>query len=159
MNHTRMQSVIEGLTGTARKVYDAVPMLEGWDTSQILAEMRRAGNGFDMARFHGCLKSLIESGLIVQSAGKYRRVKTKKPEEKPATTATRIRSETMPKPEDPMDELAGIAAELRGRAAALNELADRIESAALNVASSIESAKTGEKKLNELAGLLKGIVS
>lgn len=160
MNHGRMQSIIDGLTGTARKVYDAIPLLDGWDTTQVTAELRRMGHVYDLQRIQGCLRSLIESGLIVESGGKYRRVKTKAPEDKPTTT--KIRSEDVPNPtttnHDPIDELAGIAADLRRRAAALNEMADKIDSAALNVAASIESAKAGESKLKQLAGLLKGIV-
>ena len=64
-----------------RKVYDAVPMSEAWDHSQIIGELRRVGHSMrDMSVVLGCLDTLRRQGLVNEpQKGFFSRVQIRDP--------------------------------------------------------------------------------
>lgn len=159
MNAARMQSIIHGLTGIARKVYDTVPIQEGWTLAQVSAELGRNGLVYEHAKVHGCLRSLKEQGLIRECDGQFQRI-----EQRPRLVATRTPTTTpqehnMPAPtsSDPMANLAEIAATLREQARQLLAKADALDAAAIDVAETIERSGEDSAKLRQLQALLKDI--
>lgn len=79
MNAIKFRDIENGLTGIARKVYMAIPIGEAWERKQIAAELFRAGVKIESRAIDGCLLSLIESGIVREERGSYRRVLADKP--------------------------------------------------------------------------------
>jgi hypothetical protein len=69
MNAVRMRSMIGNLTGTARKVFEVVPIAEAWTPQQIVGELRRSRVSFDFSCVAGCLRTLESQGLIRREPG------------------------------------------------------------------------------------------
>lgn len=156
MNAARMQSITHGLTGIARKVYDTVPIQEGWTLAQVSAELGRHGLVYEHAKVHGRLRSLKEQGLIRECDGQFQRI-----EQRPRLVAARTPTAThqeddMPAPtsSDPMANLAEIAATLREQARQLMAKADALDAAAIEVAEAIERSGEDGAKLRQLRDLL-----
>ena len=74
LNANRFKSLYEGLTTTARKVYESVPALEQWTIDQIIREMVRKNERADKRTVQGTLNSLKESGLVVERGALWQRV-------------------------------------------------------------------------------------
>jgi hypothetical protein len=64
MSQARFNRIDSGLTSTARKVYNAVPLQESWSAQQIVAELKRGGVTHNFAIIVGCLNSLIQAGIV-----------------------------------------------------------------------------------------------
>ena len=73
-----------------RKVYDAVPMSEAWDHSQIIGELRRVGHSMrDMSVVLGCLDTLRRQGLVNEpQKGFFSRVQIRVVHDYPLTAST-----------------------------------------------------------------------
>ena len=117
MTPARADALLKGQSAQARKVFDAVPILEAWGTQQIKRELDRTGKGnVDIRVVCGCLNDLEAAGLVCQPARDMyrRRVKLAAPNpaskepvmaSKPATTAARV---------EPSKPDAGSAIEILG---------------------------------------------
>lgn len=163
MNPTRQQNMVDGLSSTAAKVFEAVPIRDQWDVRQIMLELARQGHRYALDRVSGCLKSLVDQGLIKEyRGGTFKRIDvTKRPaictiREISPVTILHPTQQPKEKP-DPMDELARIAMNLRERGKALIEEADAVEAAALEMQQKIEQASGENSKLAQLRNLLKDI--
>lgn len=66
MNERKFNQVMQGQSGSAKKVYEAVPKAIAWPPHQILTEVRRTNPGFNapLEAFIGILSSLKSDGLI-----------------------------------------------------------------------------------------------
>ena len=122
---TRLRILLERQSSIAKKVYNCVPLTEGWDYNQIYGEMRRTGSQIDQRILRGCLASLLDDGLIKSSGEKFQRIQVGGKQVAAAKTNVLV---TLT---DPLDELSDIAN-------TLVILAKRIE----NLALSIEENKT-----------------
>ena len=175
MNKSRFDSIYEGLSTVAKKVYEAVPINDGWTPREIQLELSRTGAGVtrDIHVFKGCIESLVRSGIVSESRdGKLRRVKVAKPdvdERPPIESFQRQIQETpmakqdtkpltiVPKKLTPIERLAGLSARCSKLMEELRALASDIETAAIEIDEQTAAAEEGAKKLAQLQALLKGI--
>lgn len=81
LSPARFKLLYGQLHAAVRKIYDAVPMAEAWDHSQIIAELRRTGHSTrDMNVVLGCLDTLRRQGLVAEpNKGFFCRVPIKDP--------------------------------------------------------------------------------
>lgn len=178
MNHSKFQSIYNGLTSICKKVYAAVPINSPWTPSLVLQEMFRAGCSQDLRMVSGCLNSLVELGLVVEMPrGSFVRVAVKPPrtplraaldEAHPTPPATKdpivpvtlplaASAQTPPEPQSAIDKLARLSSRAVDIATALKQLAADIDSAAIEIEDQIAAKGEDAKKLTQLRELLKGI--
>lgn len=162
MNASKIARMESGLNGMAKKVLAAVPMQEAWTLAQINFELRRVGTRADQDVIEGCLGTLTGNGLVKQpSRGTFIRV-TAPPKEpqttkvntvqhlEPRPTTKTLTVKHAPQPPDTLTRLVSVAASLR-------ELADEIDSLALDVEERVQVAGKDGEKLRQLQSLLKSI--
>lgn len=160
MNKTRFDAIYSGLTSIAQKVDRAVPITEEWPTSQIHSELVRLGANTDRKILQGCLKSLMDAGLVTESAGKYyRRVEVRNRAASSTSPAPEPEIEAPPTPAPaapttPFGKLAALAAKARELAKSLHELAEEIENAALDVEAQAEANSAELQKVKQLKAIL-----
>lgn len=152
MNPARMESIVQGLTGTASKVYEAVPIMDRWTVDQVCRELGRHGLQYAYNQVRGCLRSLKEQGLIRENSNGWQRIE-------PKVRMQLAGDETEHEEEvahtmDPMSKLALLAAELREQAAQLIRQADALDATAIEVAESMERSGEDGAKLRQLRDLL-----
>jgi hypothetical protein len=161
MNAVRMRSMIGNLTGTARKVFEVVPIAEAWTPQQIVGELRRSRVSFDFSCVAGCLRTLESQGLIRREPGeRYTRepmidpAPSKKDEPMKTTEAAPSAPEPAALPiaapkapaDAPPDRLAMAARLLRSHAGDLRKSADALRGEAAGLdhqAKAIEAIATG----------------
>lgn len=68
MTPKKANLIIQQLTNDARKVYDAVPILQEWSATTILGELQRGGSRWRIEIVMGCLRDLCERGLVRRTA-------------------------------------------------------------------------------------------
>jgi hypothetical protein len=170
MNIKKQQQIVNGLSSVERKIYDTVPISDGWTTSKICAEMSRKGiqNGHPIV--NGVILGLINSGLV-KEIGKGIYTRTKAPETT-ARTGIVIIDQTATNPENkpmlsglfakleeekrqktifelsPIDSFIMLNKMLVNIKAAIDELQAEIGSLAIVVESKLEYS---EKKVEELS--------
>lgn len=177
MNAARFHSLLSGQPAVAKRVFDAVPIAELWQTIDIYNELRRAGKARDVKSVEGCLNRLKESGLVLEPIrGHWRRVKvheidkptpstTPDPEPTMNTTPNPIPVPVKPvkpttaqpvpaKPVCALDYLAPLAARVNKMAADLKELSSAIETAALEIEQHVSDSATAAQTLAQLRTLL-----
>lgn len=170
MNSARLSSILNGLTGTASKVYEAVPISEQWSTQKIVAELLRSGRQMAHNEVQGCLNSLEQSGVIrrISAGGRggpsdtWQRIAI----HEKAIPAERQRFTLVDTPpaepgtktiDGAITTLASFAQVLRSKARDLTVLADSIDEALLD-AQAIHEANTDRyAKLEQFRALLKGL--
>lgn len=177
MNHSKFQSIYNGMTSICKKVYAAVPINSPWTPSMVLQEMFRAGCSQDLRMVSGCLNSLVELGLVVEMPrGSFVRVAVKPPRTPirsaideahstpPATkepivpvTTPPAPSAPQPAPQSAIDKLARLSGRAVDIAALVKHLAADIDSAAIEIEDQIAAKGEDAKKLTQLRELLKGI--
>ena len=168
MNQQKFDAVYRGMTIQAKKVYDAIPIQEGWTPAQIMGELRR--RNISMTDKHvvlGCINSMIDSGLIVESPkGVFRREpvrpKFEQQEQLPEPTPPAKEPEPMSKTPapapakdvppsiDPITRLSALAINLRA-------LAAELESAAVDLAMQFEQNDAETEKMRQLKSILKSL--
>lgn len=168
--NTRQKSLIDGLNGVASKVYEAVPVAEGWSAQQINTELYRLGRriGYDVVE--GSLRKLCDSKLVrMPSKTTYQRVsfeETKSatvvqmPQQPPrldAPMTAPIATVSAVEAKTPIDVLAPLAERVGSMAALLQKLAGDIETAALLVADQLKESEQKSEQLTQLRRLLKSI--
>lgn len=164
MNAARFHSLLSGQPTVAKRVFEAVPIAELWQTIDIYNELRRAGKARDVKSVEGCLNRLKESGLVLEPIrGHWRRVKVHEID-KPTPSTTPDPEPTMnntpnpiPVPAKPvcaLDYLAPLAARVNKMAADLKELSSAIETAALEIEQHVSDSATAAQTLAQLRTLL-----
>lgn len=147
MRHSRFQQIASGLSSIALKVYEAVPINEAWTAPQINGELRRKGITKPGDIVEGCLSNLVDNGLVLERpTGTFRRVEVREPEKKPMAVVTPIAA---PAPVDPLHVLGALSQRVR-------QLADEIDTIALQVDGMFAAVAKDSEKLRQLQNLLKG---
>lgn len=175
MNKARFDLRYSSLSAVAQKVFHAVPKEEAWAVPQIHNELARKGQNIDRRIVEGCLRALIDQGLITQpSTSIYRQVKVKEPspiqkseEIDYMTTPKSALPARMPGPPDavckdvpplpPLDRLSALANSARQMMTALKALSDDIETAALEIAEQMAANEENAAKMKQLQALLKSL--
>lgn len=155
MSAAKFQGEYNGLTAVAKKVYDAVPAMEEWGSARIQVELKRVGVAMDARQVNGCLDSLVRSGLVREpKPGMFIRQYVKDAPMRPVLVKSGPVEKTTaeePMPEEaPIDKLSGLSSKLR-------EIADAIDTAAIEIADRISSESEETAKLRQLQRLLKEI--
>lgn len=152
MNQGRMKSIIKGLTGIAKKTYECVPIGEEWSPATIATEMIRTGNRVEMRVLEGCLRSLVESGVVEEPArGMFKRPQIKEKVVQPNPAVSLVPPPApAPAPLSALDALAGLSAKLKALAAELDNIA-------LSVEEQLNAAAGKNEKLVQLQKLLKDL--
>lgn len=166
MNFAKFEAKHKSLNSQLKKVFDATPMNEPWAATAISAEMRRVGTGgADSRATLGCLNNLVEQGLVVEvNKGFFQRIQVK--EKQQATKSRPVEVETPSKEHEmqqkpviasapapamnPIDKLSKLAVRLR-------DLANDMESAALELAEQAEKNEHETAKMRQLQALLKSL--
>lgn len=177
MNQARFNSVYNGLTSIAKKVYEAVPISEPWDTKKIVSEIHRCGTNPDPSIIAGCLNSLIAAGLVHEPSAKmFVRVAVKqKPVREAATSQEppyqhQATNETAPtvttkptaakptaKAPDTIEKMSALAARVNQMMVQLKELASDIETTALEIEEQMAEREKDMGKLRQLQALLRDL--
>lgn len=169
MNHARKMSLVGGLSGIAKKVFDTVPLGEEWTAGQIGAEMHRTGTAIDMKTLQGCLASLTNQKLIKEpDPGVFTR--KEKPVAKPAaqepeyftkpkeaTVLTIATSNQAKAKAAPIDVLSDICQQIDVISAGLKKLKGDIEVAAITIEEQFAESEKRSEKLKQLQELLKNL--
>lgn len=157
MQYERAQNILSGQTNLARKVFAAVPMQEFWSIGQISNEMNRVEkHSVSKGEITGCLRALVDAGLVAEAGQLTFRSNVKPPKpapeihhELPVMTAPTKKVQP-PKP-SLMEQLFGLATDLRA-------VAEKVESVAMEVDSAIIEAGKGDEKLRALQVTLRGLL-
>lgn len=173
MTPATIASLLQGQTSIARKLFEFVPIAEEWSEFQIANEMRRVtGSAPDLKVTRGCLRDLADSGLIRHRNNQFRRAqaqeKTKQKEAemsaaKAVTTlqlnpAAKAEQKHAPSPIEILGDIAGsIVALGKSVAEQLQQLAGRVEEAALQIEQGQEANAESLEKLKQLQSLLKSL--
>jgi hypothetical protein len=156
MSEKQKVSAIAGLTGTAAKVYEVVPINESWTITQIMAELKRNRLNYEFLKVEGCLGSMIEPGIIRKVGDlAYQRVELKtmqlrevkitglKPEPEPPGA-------TVSHASNPIDGLLAVASNMRVAGRRLIDDAELIESACI---AQMEAEATHKQELEQFQQL------
>jgi len=151
MRYSRFVQVVSGLSSIALKVYHAVPITEAWTAAQINSELRRQGVTKSTDIVEGCLANLVDNDLVLEKPmGTFRRIEVREPEKKQmATTPALTVIATSAAPVDPLQVLAALSNRVR-------QLADEIDTIALQVDGMFAAVAKDSEKLRQLQNLLKG---
>lgn len=162
VNQSKFEQAHRGLSAIAKKVFDSVPISEAWNTPAISADMRRLGSGgADSRVVLGCLNTLIEAGIVKEvSKGAFQRIEirekaepvvTNKPMEPSQMSIRAIQPVAQPiQPVTPIDRLSKFAVRLR-------DLANDMETAALELAEQAEKNDAETAKMRQLQQILKSL--
>lgn len=154
MQHARAMNILDGQTNLARRVFHSVPMQEFWTVGQISNEMNRIEkHNLTKGEITGCLRTLVDAGLVGETGILTFRSNVKPPKdnyvEEPTVTAPTKKAPLM-KP-SLMDQLFGLATDLRA-------VAEKVEAVAMEVDSAILEAGKGDEKLKALQVTLRGLL-
>jgi len=152
MQHERAQNILSGQTNLARKVFDAVPRQEFWDVNQISAEMyRKAHHNSSKAEITGCLRTLVDAGLINETASLTFRSTVKPP--KPDAPEKVMQPKAKPEPAQPslMEKFFDVATALR-------EAAEKVESLAMEMDTAMKDAGKGDERVKQMQAALRTLM-
>ena len=166
MNAIKFRDIENSLSGISRKVYMAIPIGELWTRRQISAELFRQGITAQVSVVDGCLRSLVDSGVVREERDGYRRALSDKPKEtrqvsaepKAEKTALRAVPKAAPADESILGKLAQIAADLRAKGDELHAKAGEVETVALWAEDQIQKNGEGASELRKLKAMLKSIM-
>ncbi len=165
MKVAKFEQLVQGQTGIAKKVYECVPIMDSWSTSEIANYMKtKTGSMADIRIVQGCLNTLVESGLIRnEGRNHYKRIPVEdKPKEVLKMKIVQpVKIEEKPTNTAAIDLLGSIASEVSAMAVEINaklkRIAKSIEDAALTVESERENSHESVEKLRQLQSLLKSL--
>lgn len=173
MKPSKTESLLQGQTGIARKIFEFVPISEEWTEHQITSEVHRVtGSKVDSKVFRGALRDLADSGLIRRRNDMFSRAhapenpkqkETKMPAAKAVTTlqmkpTVKHEQQTALSPIEILGDIAGsIVALSKSMSAQLQQLAERVEEAALQIEQGQEANAANLQKLKQLQQLLRSL--
>lgn len=154
MQYTRAMNILDGQTQLAQKVFHSVPMQEFWSVGQISNEMNRIEkHNLSKGEITGCLRTLVDAGLVGETGMLTFRSNVKPPKdipvEEPAVTAPNKKAPLV-RP-SLMEQLFGLATDLRA-------VAEKVEAVAMEVDTAILEAGRGDEKLKALQVTLRGLL-
>lgn len=159
MPRHKHDQILAGQISSVRKVYAVVPIAEAWTIAQIIGELARTGIKQDTHHVDGCVKTLVEAGLVKLDSTRraYQRIycfpEVKQEAAAPGELAHNKEPSPMsaapaPKKIDPLTKLTQHAGFLRN-------LADDIDEAVLEAMAQLEAAKSeGGAELARIRGAL-----
>lgn len=164
MNQARYDSIVKGLSAIARKVFDVVPMATAWDTHQIMAEIARRNISVsrDLNVIEGCLRSLVDSGIVRRVDGAYRRIEVahkliEKPAKEPEVQTPPTKVPPAPPKISATDTLIALSQEAAKLGSAMAALSKRIDDAVLDIEQEMEAERAQVAKVRQVAELLKSL--
>lgn len=173
----RIESMVDGLSGVARKAYLATPITEAWTAQQIQREIMREAGHVDRKTLDGCLASLVNMKLIgepsrgvfkrhrmirsaEQQAAPVERAAPTKPEEptkvNPAQTKDAAMEATNSKA-TPIELLDKLSLRIKNTIKELNCIYDDVQTAAIVIQEQFAESELRSEKLKQLQQLLKGL--
>ena len=157
MKQSKLDSIMANATSISKKVYDAVPENEHWNTTQIYNEIARHMAHPDKRLIEGCLNSLKAQGVIKEPRpGKFVRTSVHKPSAKERHLKP-VENQARAPDSSPLDALVSALEQMDRVSRDLRELFVDLESAVAGVENHLE-AKDGEyDKLRQLRSLLKDL--
>lgn len=151
MQHDRAQNILSGQTNLARKVFVAVPMQSFWDVQQISTEMsRQAPHNNTKAEITGCLRVLVDAGLINETASLTFRSNVKPPKAVPEKVM-QPKAKAVPAEPSLMEKFFDVATFLRASA-------EKIEGLAMEMDTAIKDAGKGNEKMREIQANLRALL-
>jgi hypothetical protein len=167
MSNARFRQVHQGLTTTAKKVYELIPIGEPWDYHQITAEVTRAGLGIQYNILQGCVAALVDAQLVDEPRrGHFQRAPIKdKPmlqaverTEKTTMTMQPIVTKAAATPLERLGELAVRIRKFGDDAKAMaTTLADELENAVLEFEEQQDMTAADVAKFKTLKAVLKDL--
>jgi hypothetical protein len=159
MDQRKLKAIEAELSGTARKVLDAVPIADAWQVHTIVGELKRLhGSAPSLSIVSGCLESLRHSGLVQESRGRWirRPVKERTPKiEAAEPVEDAVPSEPEPRPSDSRDKSPREM--LTEIAVAMMDLAVKLEDVGAAIEAADKRADEKTAKLRQLQELLRGL--
>lgn len=162
MSKAKVEALLQGQTGLARKVYEATPIRTAWLASQISGAMDKSGADAGVVR--ACLRDLREAGLVRKVGSLFQRVEVRtlsqpKPQETkepavPTPTETKKATPPLELLADLSGELISIANDFGTR---VKRLAARLEEVALSIEQERENSAENLGKLAQLQSILKSL--
>ena len=175
MNAARLQSIVKGLTGVSRKVFEMVPINEAWSVKQIHTEASRTGHRMDVQIMTSCLNQLVEQKLIGEPTRGYFKKDQIKQEKKdmqqPKATVELVSTQLPPKapPPNPKTEkvldstpspiliIGQISTRVTEIIGSLTGLLNELDSAAITIEDQLAESEGKNEKLKQLQQLLKSL--
>lgn len=168
MSRSRFDAIFSGQSSIAKKVYEAVPIVESWNAKKILSELARQGITQEPRTLTGCLDTLKRSGLINElMKGEFRRevikelsVKVEVAQAKEAVQASKpivVAASLVEREISPMDILGALAARAAHLSGMVSDLSSDISDAAIEIQQRIETIGADTQKLKQLQSILKSI--
>lgn len=172
MNNVRFKTVYDALPNVVQKIYEGVPSECSWDATTIHAELIRRGIARDISNTKGGLRYLVDAHLVLESSrGFFTRARVRGAETTSANEPNQQETETqmatqstltmvpvVPVKADPIDQLAKLSARVMVMSGQLKELANDIETAALDITEQMNVVDENTQKLKQLQTILKGLV-
>lgn len=151
MNKQRAESILEGQTNVARKVFAAVPMQEFWSVGQISNEMVRVEkHNLSKGEITGCLRSLVDAGLVAEAGMLTFRSNVKAELTLKEVPVSAPPAKKQPKP-SLMDRMFALATSLR-------DVAEQVETLAMEVDTAILDASKGDEKLKQIQATMRSLM-
>lgn len=151
MQHERAQNILSGQTNLARKVFAAVPMQSFWDVQQISIEMaRQAPHNNTKAEITGCLRVLVDAGLINETASLTFRSNVKPPKAV-SEQVMQPKAKAEPVKASFMDRAFELATTMRAAAEQLEQLGMEVDTA-------LKDAGKGDEKFKQMQATLRSLM-
>ena len=167
MSYSRFQQMLQSVPANARKLYDIIPIAEGWSYSQIHQEAQRRGLNMRSEVIMGAVGELKDAGLV-QTADNLHRRTPHKPRPEPIITnkeATLAGSTDIKpiqtRPEDrlsPFDKIAALATHLRKLADDASAIADDLDDVALAIEESAGGEAAAKAELARIRQVFKTLM-
>lgn len=156
LTESRRDELYNVSNGTARKVYDSVPIQETWSTDVINGELMRKGTRVSYKAIQGSLAHLASIGLIKESPkGYFRRIEVRAENKEQETMAANPVLSLPPK-KNPFDVL-------QHKLMNLTRLSDQFKTAIAEVSDELLTLQVHQeeesKKYQKIAELLDAIGS
>ena len=176
MRQSKVNAMLMNGTTVAKKIYEAVPIIEPWSIGQICAEVARLEliAKPTMSIVQGCLNSLKENKLVRETSSQHfirTPVTSEKPEKKvnPMLTTLNLVSPRqtlqLPKAEgtemnkNPLDLLGNLSDEAKTLSKKMMELSSKIDEVAVEIDELLNNQSEDKENLQQLRELLKKIGS
>lgn len=155
MTPARHAQAMQSLNSMAKKVLEAVPIAAYWPTNLIVAELNRLGRSPELNVVQACLHTLRDQSLVtIDSVGNWQRIVPR------ARTVASVEAPkavpSLPQPEPTtLDKLADLSKGLRTISRQLNEAAELLDDATLEMEQRIQQSQAESEEFRQLKALLK----
>lgn len=160
MDSQVFKSKIDGQSAIAKKIFEIVP-IQGPQNAQWIASALRGATHrpADLNILKGCLNTLKEAGLIREpKPGYFQRDPKPVAEQKEATQEFTVADDVLPASLTLLERIAMQAARLRAGGLVLLDVADELETIAIEVEEQKKGDSEAAEKLRTLQSVLKGLV-